>query len=247
MLKKWSSAITEISRNQLVTRGVDQEEILKSYHYEEMVYLLLFGRKPTEVESDLFRAVIVSHCSHGITGQSTLAVRMGVDCGSSALNAILAGFLVGSGPYHQGGLEAAMRELQTLSAQSDLPSYIKERIAVRKRIIGFGHRFHDFDPRARVLMELCDRHNFQGTYVQVARKTDEILNVEKSVRMNIETAGGTILLDLGFPVELASLIILIGRGPMLAVAYLERLREGNQPFQKIEVADVLPEGGQSER
>ena len=56
--------------------------------------------------------------------------------------------------------------------------------------------------------------------------------------MNIEAAGGAILLDMGFPPELASLIILIGRGPMLAASYMERLREGNHPFQKISVYDV---------
>ena len=243
MLKKWQSSITEIGHNQLITRGVDQEEILRTYRYEEMVYLLVFGRRPTEVESEMLRAVIVSHCSHGITGQSTLAVRMGVDCGSSALNSILAGFLVGSGTYHQGGLEAAMRELQLLANQADIPLYVRERLQARKRLIGFGHRFHSFDPRARVLMELCDQYRFGSTHVRIARQVDEILLAAKGIRMNIEAAGGSILLDLGFPTELAPLIILIGRGPMLFASYLERLHEGNPPFQKIEVSDVVPEGG----
>lgn len=246
MLKRWSSKITEISRNKLVTRGIDQEEILKNYSYEEMVYLLLFGIKPTKIESDLLRAVIVSHCSHGITGQSTLSVRMGADCRSSFLNSILAGFMVGSGPYHQGGLESAMRELQSLSTQVDLLSHIEERITKHNHIIGFGHRFHDFDPRAKVLMELCDKYNFQGTYIKVAKQTDSILNKKKGIHMNIEAAGGAILLDLGFPVELASLIIIIGRGPMLAAAYIERLREENKPFQKITVSDIIEEGEQDE-
>jgi len=81
MLKPWQSFITEIDRDKLITRGVDQEEILRTYRYEEMIYLLVLGKRPAEVESEMLRAVIISHCSHGITGQSTLAVRMGVDCG----------------------------------------------------------------------------------------------------------------------------------------------------------------------
>jgi hypothetical protein len=60
--------------------------------------------------------------------------------------------------------------------------------------------------------------------------------------MNIEAAGGAILLDLGFPVEIASLIILIGRGPMLAAAFMERLQEGREPFQRITVSDITEEG-----
>lgn len=237
-LNPWTSSITDVKRDLLVTYGVDQEGILRGYRYEEMVYLLIFGKPPSPVEAEMLRAVIVSHCSHGITGQSTLAVRMGVDCGSSFLNSVLAGLLVGSGQYHQGGLEAAMRELQTLAIQDDMAGYISKRLGVRQRIIGFGHRFHSHDPRARILMDLCVQHSFGGKYVEIARRTEEILLVEKGIHMNIEAAGASILLDLGFPPELAPLIILIGRGPMLAAAYMERLREGNPPFQKIHVSDV---------
>lgn len=234
----WTSSITEVKCNQLVTCGVDQEEIIRSYRYEEMVYLLIFGKEPTCLEAEMLRAVIVSHCSHGITGQSTLAVRMGVDCGSSFFNSVLAGLLVGSGPHHQGGLEAAMRELQMLADQKNVRAYVRKRLKDKRRIIGFGHRFHNHDPRARILMGICAQHSFGGLYVKAARQTEEILLAEKDIRMNIEAASGAILLDLGFPPELASLIILIGRGPMLAAAYMERFREGNPPFQKIQVADI---------
>lgn len=246
MLTPWTSSITEVRSNQLITYGVDQEEILRTYRYEEMVYLLIFGRKPSPVEGEMLRAVIVSHCSHSITGQSTLAVLMGADCGSTALNSVLAGFLAGSGPYHQGGLETAMRELQVLASQPDLPSYIRSQLGASQRIAGFGHRFHSHDPRARVLMDLCDQHRFGGTYVRTARQVDDILQTEKGIRMNIEAAGGAILLDMGFPIELAPLIILVGRGPMLAAAYLERLRAGKPPFPKIQVSDIATERGKHE-
>jgi citrate synthase len=239
-LKPWASSITEVRRDSLVTCGIEQEEILRSYRYEEMVYLLIFGKSPSHIEAEMLRAVIMSHCSHGITGQSTLAVRMGVDCGSSFLTSILAGFLAGSGQHHQGGLEAAMRELQTLALQDDLKPYLTKRLSAKQRIIGFGHRFHSHDPRSRILMDLCDQHSFGSQYVDVARRTEEILLAAKGIHMNIEAAGASILLDLGFPPELASLIIIIGRGPMLAAAYMERLREGNPPFQRISVSDVIP-------
>lgn len=241
MRKIWMSNVTLVEKNRLVTYGIDQEDIVLNFSYQEMIYLLLFGRKPDEVEAEMFRAVIVSHCSHGITGQSTLAVRMGVDCRSSFLNSLLAGFLVGSGPYHQGGLEAAMRELIDIGQLNDIEGHIMHRLNSRSKLIGYGHRFHSHDPRARLLMELCDKHDFNGPTVTLARKIESILLREKGIRMNIEAAGGSILLDLGFPVELASLIIIMGRAPMLAAAYMERLREGMQPFQRIEVSDLVPD------
>ncbi len=238
---KWKSGITKVYKDRLVTYGVEQDNIVRNFSYEEMVFLLLTGKRPTPVQAAMLRAVIVSHCSHGITGQSTLAVRMGADTRATLFNSVLGGFMVGSGPTHQGSLEPAMQELIAARESGDPAAYTREQLAKDRRLVGFGHRYHSFDPRARVHMELCDAHGYLGPYVQTARTMDDVLRRKKGIRMNIEASGGSILLDMGFPVEAAHLIILIGRGPMLAAAYLERLAEKKRPFQKIVVIDAFEE------
>jgi citrate synthase len=107
----WVSTITQVATDRLITHGVDQREIIEGFSYEEMVFFLLMRRKPTIIERDLLRAVLVAHCSHGITGQSTLAVMEAADCRSDFLHALIAGFSVGAGIYHQGGLRATMEDL----------------------------------------------------------------------------------------------------------------------------------------
>ncbi len=236
----WKSHITEVGKNKLSTHGVDQEEIIRNFRYEEMVFLLLFGRKPTDTESDLLRAVIVSHVSHGITGQSTISVRMGADCRSSFLNAALGGFLVGSGGVHQGALERSMDMLQDAAGGESIEQFIQNRLNARKVFYGYGHRFHSKDPRAIVLMKICDERGFVGRYVHIAREIEKIIGASRGKYMNIEAACGSILLDLGFSLEVASLIILIGRGPMYAAVYLERLRSESKPFQRLAVYDIVP-------
>jgi citrate synthase len=238
----WTSEITEVRKNKLITRGVDQEEIIRSFRYEEMIYLLLFGKKPSPVEADLLRSVIVSHCSHGITGQSTLAVRMAADCGSPFLNSALAGFLVGSGQFHQGALPLAMSLIKEASEANDIEEFVLERIKSRKPFYGFGHRFHSKDPRATILMELCDKHDCNNNFVHTVREIERVIGSQRGRFLNIEGAGGAILLNLGFPVEISPLIILIGRTPMYAAAYLERLRSGSKPFQRLAVHDIVPSG-----
>lgn len=239
----WQSNITEVGKNKLHTYGVDQEEIIRKFHYEEMVFLLLFGRKPTETEADLLRAVIVSHVSHGITGQSTVAVRMGADCRSPFLNSALGGFLVGSGGVHQGALERSMDMLKEAARTESVERFVQDRLNAKGIFYGYGHRFHSKDPRAVVLMKLCDEHGFVGKYVRTAREIEKIVGASRGRYMNIEAAGGSILLDLGFPSEVASLIILIGRGPMYAAVYLERLRSESKPFQRLAVYDIIPGKG----
>ena len=246
-MSAWSSRITRVKRNKLVTHGVDQGEIIKSFTYEEMVYFLIFGRRPSSVEATMLRSVILSHCSHGITGQSTLAVRMAADCRSPFLNAALGGFLVGSGEVHQGSLEVTMRELQLARAFGDVKKYVEGKLSSKQTIPGYGHRFHARDPRARVLMDLCRYNSFTGPYVTLAMEIDKLLRRRKGVRMNIEAAGGSILLDIGFSPQIAPLIILVGRGPMFAAAYLERLASGAKPFQKIKVFDVTPHRKEKKR
>jgi len=220
---------------------VDQQEIIRDFTYEEMVYFLLMGVRPDPVQRDLLRAVLIARISHGITGQSTLAVMEAADCRSDFLNALVAGFSVGSGIYHQGGLRASMEELEELSAIDDdeLESHVRSRLSNGEHIIGYGHRFHRRDPRVDVLLELADSHGFQGRYLATARRVDDILGGLKGVAMNIEAVSGGILLDLGFDSKIAHLIVVLGRSPMFAAAYMERLAQGRRPFQKVEICDVL--------
>lgn len=112
-------------------------------------------------------------------------------------------------------------------------------------LYGFGHRFHKLDPRAQALMSLCDENAFVRQYVTCTRIIDKVLDEKKGVRMNIEAAGGAILLDLGFPIEIASLIILVGRGPMFGAAYMERLielRKSGDFFPKVAVMEIVKDG-----
>jgi len=242
-MREWISEITTVAPGQLVTYGVDQLDVIENFSFEEMLFLILQARRPSSREADLLRATIVSHISHGITGQSTLAVRMAADCRAGFLNACVAGFSTGAGPYHQGGLEATMRELEGLASvlPDDLRVHLDARLEARDRIMGFGHRYHKGgDPRARKLIKMAEGHGFGGAHLRVLKATADILRDKKSLSMNIEAAGGAILLDLGFDTAIAHLFIILGRGPMFAAAYQERLKQAPSPFPKIKIFDLDP-------
>jgi citrate synthase len=169
---------------------------------------------------------------------------MAADCRASFLHSLIAGFSTGAGMYHQGGLQATMVELQELAkiAPDKIESHLRRRLAKGGRIMGFGHRFHkQRDPRAQTLLQLAEELQFDGLHVKTVRRVEEVVSKLKKVPMNIEAAGSAILLDLGIDPAIAHLIIIIGRGPMFAAAYMERLAENRAPFQKIRVYDELAE------
>ncbi len=240
MKKKWQTNITTVTAGKLTARGIDQTEIIKNWNIEEMVFLLLIGRRATKKEASLLRAVILSHTGHSVTGQSSIAAIMGADTSSSFLNSMFAGFLVGSGPFHQGALQSSMEGLIEAEKHKDiLKDYILDRISHQERIYGYGHRFQKIDPRASVLIELARKYGFNNRFVDLAIRIETILYKKKGIKMNIEAAGGSILLNLGFDPRIASLIIVLGRSSSYAAMYLERItKTKGKPFQKIEVYDI---------
>ncbi len=240
----WQSSITEVRANALLTYGVDQQTIIREFSFEETVFLLLRQRRPDEVERTMLRALLVSFASHGITGQSTLAVMAAADCPSDFLHALIGGFSVGAGPVHQGAMGATMVELQNLAVldDSELVRYLDDGLATGKSFTGFGHRFHEQDPRARTLLDLADEVHFGGRYLAVARRMEEILRDRKGISMNISGAGAGILLDLEIDPRIAHLFVVLGRSAMFAAVYLERLAQDRAEFQRIEVLDVLAGG-----
>jgi citrate synthase len=240
-LRPWTSDITTVKKNSLTTHGINQTTIIKEFSFEDAVFLVLQGHRPSPEQRELLRAVLVSHISHGITGQSTLAVMQAADCRSSFINAAIAGFAVGSGQYHQGGLQAAMFELKRLSQipPHKLKTFLHKQLSRGEKIIGFGHRFHSVDPRAQTLIEIATKNRKAGKYLSTAMRVEQILSKMKRIRMNIEAAGGGILLDMGFSPATAHLFVILGRSPMYAAVYLERLTKAPKPFPKIKVFDVV--------
>jgi len=134
-----------------------------------------------------------------------------------------------------------MEELERLGAiaPDELEDHVRLRLSRGERIMGFGHRFHRRDPRVEALLQLTRTHKFSGVHLDTAQHLAEILGRLKGIAMNIEAAGGSILLDLGFDSRIGHLFIILGRSPMFAAVYLERLLQGRRPFQRIEINDLM--------
>lgn len=176
-------------------------------------------------------AVMVSFCDHGVTPPSTQAARIMASAGSP-LHACIAGGLLAFGKNHAGAIEYAMKILQEgIKKTEDDINRIAEEIVGHflknnEKIYGFGHRYHNEDPRAPRLMELAKKYNCFGKHSQLATAIESLLFEKKGIRMNIDGANGAILSDIGFNWEIGSGIFMIGRIPgILAHVNEERTRE----------------------
>jgi citrate synthase len=253
---KWRTSISQVAPNRITTRGYPQEDLIENISFSEMVYLLLKGEVPSKNQSRMLQSVLVSFCDHGVTPPSTQVARIMASTGSS-MNSCVAGGLSSFGKHHAGALELSMKVLQDALKHveigvTDSENVDQIQIAAQmvvehyqskgEKIPGFGHRFHQEDPRPPKLIEMAIKYDCFGIHTELALNIQEILFETKGIRMNIDGANAGILSDLGFEWELGTGIFMIGRLPAL-VAHVNEEKVRETPFRKLfEIEEIYYDG-----
>ena len=223
------TAISRVEKDKIVTRGYNQRDLIEKIRYGDMVYLILKGRLPSVDEGRIFNQVLVSFCDHGVTPPSTQTARL-ITSSGSPINAAVSGALLSFGNKHAGAIEKAMELYQSkinsihLINDSDIDNkqiaglaieIYNEYIVKGKKIPGFGHRYHDTDPRADKLMEIAVNKGYIGPHIKLALALQDLVYSKKNIKLNVDGANAAILSDLGFEPELGLGIFMIGRLPGL--------------------------------
>lgn len=237
---KLKTSITEVKPNKISTRGYLQEDLISNLSFAEMVFLILNGEMPSKKEAKIFNHILVSFSDHGVTPPSTQAARLIASSGSSMNNAV-AGGLLSFGKNHAGAIEKSMGLLQdainSLNLSESDPDDENKRIArlaidivndfekKSKRIPGFGHRYHDKDPRAVRLLDLAILEGSIGPHTKLALVIENILAEKKGICLNVDGANAGLLSDLGFDSKLGLGIFMIGRLPGLVAHSFEEMKE----------------------
>ncbi len=239
------TAISKVETDKIITRGYNQRDLIEKIRYSDMVYLLLKGRLPSIKEGKIFNHVLVSFCDHGVTPPSTQTARLIASSGSP-INAAVAGALLSFGHKHAGAIQQAMELYQSkidslyLTEDSHLDNkqiaslaidIYTEYILGDKKIPGFGHRYHDVDPRADKLMDIVIKEGFVGPHVKLALAVEDLAYQKKGIRLNVDGANAAILSDLGFDPESGLGVFIIGRVPGI-VAHINEERMEEDEFRR---------------
>ncbi len=249
--------ITEVEPNHLSTRGYNQEELISNLSYAEMVFLILRGRLPSAKESKLFNHILVSFCDHGVTPPSTQSARLIASSGAGLNNAV-AGGLLSFGKNHAGAIEKSMRLLQKGIASLNLRKtgradenkkiarlaidIVNEYESQSKRIPGYGHRYHDKDPRAVRLLDLAILEGAIGSHTKLALVIENILSEKKGICLNVDGVNAGLLCDMGFAPQLGLGIFMIGRLPGLVAHAYEEMQEEERFRRFCDLEDIVYEG-----
>ena len=237
------TAVSKVEPNKLITRGYNQQDLIEKIRYGDMVYLIL-------------NHVLVSFCDHGVTPPSTQTARIIASSGSS-MNSAVAGALLSFGHKHAGAIEKTMELYQAgvnkliLTEDVDLDNKQIASLAIdiynnyyssKQKIPGFGHRYHDADPRAEKLIQMAIKEGFVGPHIKLAVAIEDLIYENKGIKLNVDGANAAILSDLGFTPDLGLGIFIIGRVPGI-IAHIHEEKMDEEQFRHFCDLDDVVYGG----
>ena len=247
----WKTAVTKVEPNKLAIRGYRLDELIGKISYAQMVYLLFKGELPSPKVGKLLDAILVSSVDHGTTPPSAISAITVASTGAPMNAAVAAGILAIS-KFHGGAIEDCMYILkeakqladeQGLSAEAAAEAVIKKFREEKKRLSGFGHRYHTNDPRTVKLLSLAKELGLAGFYVELAeafvKKLKEITG--KDLPLNVDGAIGTLLCELDIDPIFANAFFMIARVPGL-VAHIHEEKTRYKPMRKIDFMHVEYDG-----
>src|SRR6476659_2954276 len=112
---------------------------------------MLTGERPSPAAAKTFDVALILHADHELNA-STFTARVIASTLSDMHSAITGAIGALKGPLHGGANEQVMHLLLDIGGDQDIEREIRDRLARKERIMGFGHRvYKTYDPRAVIL------------------------------------------------------------------------------------------------
>ena len=194
--------------------------------------------KPHPVIVKALNILFILHADHE-QNCSTSAVRHLASSGVDVYSAIAGGVAALYGPSHGGANAAVLTMLEEIGTIENIPKFIQDVKAKKRRLMGFGHRvYKNYDPRARIIKQVADEvFEVVGKepLVELAKALEEIALkdpyfVKKKLYPNVDFYTGVIYKALGFPTDMFPVLFAIPRVVGWLAHWLEFI---NDPEYKI--------------
>src|SRR6185312_288898 len=133
-------------------------ELMGQVTFTELAFLLVSGRVPSEGETRLLDAVLVSLADHGLT-PIALAARLTYTGAPESFQGAMAAGLLGAGSVFLGVVEDTARFLEPIPAEDDPRAAAQRAVDAEldagRRVPGLGHPIHKVeDPRTPRIYEI---------------------------------------------------------------------------------------------
>ena len=175
---------------------------------------MLKGEMPDEFDAHVLDVALILQADHELNA-STFTARVVAGTLADMYSCVTAGLGALSGPLHGGANTAVMKMLLEIGAVDRVESYIKDALAKKKKIMGFGHAvYRTEDPRATHLRqfskEMGERKGDTKWYDMTA-KVEATMKSEKGLLPNVDCYSASTYYMMGIPLDLYTPIFAISR------------------------------------
>jgi len=195
-------------------------------HAANFLYML-DGESPSQDAVELMDRDFILHADHG-SNASAFTARVVAATSADLHGAISSAIAALAGPSHGGAAEDVMSMAKEIGEPDNAAAYVKNLLASRKRVMGFGHRVYKAeDPRARHLKEgvrkLSEEKGEPKWYAILQAVIDAMKPYSRrGIHVNVDFFAGVVYYLNGIPQDLFVPIFAVGRVPGWTIQVVEQ-------------------------
>jgi citrate synthase len=174
----------------------------------------LKGQEPDPGMAKDFDTCLILHADHELNC-SAFASRVSASSLSDIYSAVTSAISALKGPLHGGANEQVMLMLKDIGSMEGAKEWIKEALADKKKVMGFGHRvYKNGDPRAKILSQMSERLTAkmgQPHWYQMSKAIDDVMQGDKGLLPNVDFYSATVYYSMGIPIDIYTPIFAVSR------------------------------------
>jgi 2-methylcitrate synthase/citrate synthase II len=165
----------------------------------------LSGNVPQDWQIRMLDTIFILYADHEFNA-STFAARVTASTLADMYAAVTSACATLKGPLHGGANEESMKMLEEIKTPDRAEAWLKEKLAAKEKIMGFGHRvYKKGDSRVPVMREIgrdLGERTGKEQWIPICEKLEEVMEREKNLYANVDLYAAPVFWMLGFAPEL---------------------------------------------